>query len=157
MLIAIPQSLHNEHQALHDGLVALSRESGELGESARRVARLLAPHAEREEQFALPPLGLLAALARGELAADMAQVFIHTDWLRKNLDTMLAEHRMIVGALERLLAAARAADRGDVAELAEKLALHARLEEEVLYPAALLVGEYLRLRLGRVAYAAVTA
>jgi hypothetical protein len=30
--------------------------------------------------------------------------------------------------------------------LAQKLIQHARTEEDVLYPAALLVGEYLRLR-----------
>jgi hypothetical protein len=35
-----------------------------------------------------------------------------------------------------------------VAELAEKLALHARGEEEVYYPAAILVGELVRRRLG---------
>jgi hypothetical protein len=157
MPIAIPGSLRDEHVALHHSLVALGREPGELGESARLVSRLLAPHAEREEQFALPPLGLLGALARGEADEKMAPVFIHTDWMRKNYETMLAEHRMILAALERLLAAARAAGRDDVAGFAEKLAVHARLEEEVLYPASLLVGEYLRLRLGRLAYAATTA
>ena len=155
MPILVPESLRREHQALHDSLAALGREPGELGESARLVARLLAPHAGREEQFALPPLGLLPALARKELREDMAQVFAHTEWLRRNYETMLAEHRMILAALERLLAAARAADRAEVGELAEQLALHARLEEEVLYPAALLVGEFLRLRLGRAAFAAV--
>ena len=157
MAIAIPEPMHSEHAALHHFLVTVAREPGELGEAAQLVSRVLAPHAEREEQFALPPLGLLARLARGELDQDMAAAFIHTDWLRKNYETMLAEHRMILGALERLLAAARAAQRDDVAAFAEKLAVHARLEEEVLYPAALLVGEYLRLRPGRLAYAAATA
>ena len=149
MPLAIPRSLHSEHAALHELLLTLTREDGELGEAAQLVARLLAAHAEREEQFALPPLGLLVELAQDRLRSDMAQAFAHTDWLRKNYETMLAEHHMILGALERLLAAARAADRGDVAQFADKLATHARLEEEVLYPAALLVGEYLRLRLGR--------
>jgi hypothetical protein len=33
------------------------------------------------------------------------------------------------------------------ARFAEKLMLHAKTEEEVLYPAAILVGEYLKLKL----------
>lgn len=154
MPIAIPESLRNEHEALHHFLVAAGREPGELGESAQLLARLLAPHAEREEQFALPPLGLLVELARGEAREEMAQVFVHTEWLRKNYATMLGEHRMILAALERLLAAGRAAGRDDVAEFAEKLAVHAQMEEQVLYPAAILVGEYLRQRLGRAVHAA---
>jgi Hemerythrin HHE cation binding domain len=157
MTLTVPESLRSEHGALHAFLVGACREAGELGEAARLLARLMDAHAGREEQFALPPLGLLAALARGELRDDMAEAFIHTDWLRKNLDTMLAEHRVILAALERVLAAARAAARADVVAFAEKLAVHARLEEEVLYPAALLVGEVLRQKLGRLAYAAATA
>jgi hypothetical protein len=35
----------------------------------------------------------------------------------------------------------------DHARFAEKLALHAKTEEDVLYPAAILVGEYLKLKL----------
>ncbi|HEY3073721.1 MAG TPA: hypothetical protein VGJ74_00980 [Burkholderiales bacterium] len=49
--------------------------------------------------------------------------------------------------LHHFLAAARAAQRIDYVEFAEKLINHARMEEEVLYPAAIVVGEYLRLRL----------
>ena len=157
MEIKIPAPLHDEHGALHSFLVSAAREEGELGESARLLARLMEAHMQREEQFALPPLGLLGALSRGELREDMAEAFVHTDWLRKNLDTMLAEHRMIVAAVERLLAAARAAGRDEYVAFAEKLVVHARLEEEVLYPAAILVGDFLRIRLGRLAYASVTA
>jgi hemerythrin superfamily protein len=35
----------------------------------------------------------------------------------------------------------------DYVQFAEKLTLHAQTEEEVLYPAAILVGEYLKLQL----------
>ena len=42
------------------------------------------------------------------------------------------------------MAAAQAENRPEFARFAEKLILHARTEEEVLYPAAILVGEWLQ-------------
>ena len=50
--------------------------------------------------------------------------------------------------LDRLTEAAAAERRPEAARFAAGLKRHARTEEEVLYPAALLLGAYLRLRLG---------
>jgi hypothetical protein len=145
--VQVPVSLSVEHDELKHFLLAARNEPGRLGEEMRRVARLLEPHCRKEEAFALPPLGLLPRLARGEFNADMRQVLAHTDWLKNNLPTLAAEHRMITAAAGELLEAAREHQRIDCVEFAEKLINHARLEEEVVYPAAILVGEYLRLRL----------
>jgi hypothetical protein len=54
-----------------------------------------------------------------------------------------------VTALRRLISAAKREKKPEHARFAEKLMLHAKTEEEVLYPAAILIGEYLKLRLGR--------
>jgi hypothetical protein len=146
MKFDIPSSLRGEHRQLHDFLAAAGKEPGELGESARLVARLLEPHMHKEESFALPPLALLPQLARGKLSREMAEVFAYTDWLKAHLEDMLAEHRVIVAALERLIAAAREQGRVEYAEFAQKLVTHTRMEEQVMYPAAILVGEFLRLK-----------
>jgi hypothetical protein len=53
-----------------------------------------------------------------------------------------------VAALKKLSEAARAAGQNDVLSFAEKLTLHAQVEEQIMYPATLLLGEYLRLKLG---------
>jgi hypothetical protein len=147
MRIQMPRSLRLEHDDLAQFLAAASGERGRVGDEVRRVARLLEPHARKEEAFAMPPLGLLARLARGEVHPGMAEVLSHTDWLKNNLGRLAAEHRMLVAAAELLVEAARAAKRMDLVDFGERLINHARLEEEVLYPAAVLVGEYLRLRL----------
>jgi hypothetical protein len=39
------------------------------------------PHFVKEEEYALPPLGLLSALSKGELEAGMAEVLKMTDKL----------------------------------------------------------------------------
>jgi len=62
---------------------------------------------------------------------------------------MLREHRTIISKLKNLIATANREKKAEPARFAEKLMLHAKTEEKVLYPAAMLVGEYLSLRLGR--------
>lgn len=61
--------------------------------------------------------------------------------LKAELPAMLAEHKQIVGALERLSAAAREAKLAEYERSAEALELHAQSEERVLYLAEILVGE----------------
>lgn len=147
MTPGIPESLQREHEELHEALRHATHAPGPVGEAARVLASLMHPHFVKEDEIALPPLGLLQALARGDASEDMASVLALTDRLERELPGMLREHQDIVAALQRLLAAAETAGHAEVAEFARRLMLHARTEEEVMYPAALLVGRYVRLRL----------
>jgi hypothetical protein len=147
--IQIPEAMRVEHAELHESLVEATRAPGGVGEAAREVARILHPHFVREEQIALPPLGLLPELAQGVVTPEMAAVLPLTDSLRAELPQMLEEHRAIRAALENLATVARAENQLTYARLAEKIMLHAQTEEQVTYPAAILVGEIVRLRLGR--------
>jgi hypothetical protein len=145
-LPTIPGSLREEHAAIHTELMHATSVRGRVGVAARALAKLLQPHFEREEQIALPPLGLVAPLARGEPAQATRVVLAMTDSLRAELPRMLAEHDTIRVATRRLGEVARAAGNVRVARLAHELALHARTEEELLYPMAILVGDLVRLR-----------
>jgi hypothetical protein len=144
----IPESMRLEHAELHEALVEATTAPGTVGEAAREVARLLHPHFVREEQIALPPLGLLEALAQGVVTPEMAAVLPLIDSLEVELPQMLQERRAIRAALENLAAAVLAENQYEYARLAEKILLHAQAEEQVTYPAAILVGEVVRLRLG---------
>lgn len=143
----IPRSLREEHAALHARLVAATKAPGEVGESARAVAAVLDPHFAREEQIALPPLGLLPTLLEGGATPSMSAVLPLTDSLSAELPAMLAEHKAIGVAVERLARVAKRAGSREAARLAEDIRLHALTEEEVMYPAAVLVGELARARL----------
>ena len=59
---------------------------------------------------------------------------------------MLEEHEAIAAAARRLEDVARAEGNVPVEALAKALLLHARGEEELFYPAALLVGDLVRAR-----------
>ena len=154
MKFTIPQPLQHEHEALHERLRRATMAGGEVGEAAKALARLMHPHFVKEDQIALPPLGLLAALARGEWNPEMAEVLPLTEQFEAELPQMLAEHQTIVAALSQLREAAARAGRDDIVSFAEALVEHARTEEEVMYPAAVLVGQVVRQRLGRHAPAA---
>jgi hypothetical protein len=149
MNFEIPRPLKAEHDELHADLVEATKAGGRTGDAAKAVAQVLHPHFLKEEEYALPPLGLLVALSKGKLEAGMADVLKMTDRLKPELGTMLAEHKEIVGALRKLVDAATAEHKSDIVHFAEKLMLHAQTEEEVLYPAAILVGELVKSKLAK--------
>jgi hypothetical protein len=147
MEIDIPASLKTEHDQLHAELEKATRSGGRTAAAAKAVARLLHPHFLKEEEYALPPLGILQHLAKGFLKPDMREVLAMTENLRKHLPEMINEHKQIVFALEDLMKVAKEENKPDMALFAHKLMMHARSEEEVTYPTAILIGEYLKMKL----------
>jgi hypothetical protein len=147
--IKIPASLQAEHKEIHEELVRLTKAGGKTGEAAEAVAKALHAHFHKEEKLAMPPLGLLRILAEGPVRPEMAKVVELTDKLKKGLPAMLKEHKGIVGALRTLAEAGKQENKLHAQQFAEKLKQHAKSEEEVLYPAAILVGEYVKLKLNK--------
>jgi hypothetical protein len=107
------------------------------------------PHFVKEEEYALPPLGLLTPLSQGRFEVAMGDVLTMTEKLKAELPTMLAEHKQIVTGLGKLVEAAKAEHNTDIVRFAEKLILHAQTEEQVSYPTAILVGEFVKSKLGK--------
>ena len=69
MKFTIPTPLQQEHEALHDELRRATQAGGEVGEAAKTLARLMHPHFVKEDEIALPPLGLLAAVLAASAAS----------------------------------------------------------------------------------------
>jgi hemerythrin-like domain-containing protein len=72
-----------------------------------------------------------------------------TDRLKANLPRMLDEHKKIVAALDALDRAGTSERHPEAVEFAKHLREHAGTEEQVLYPAAILVGEYVNAKAPR--------
>ncbi|HET9251446.1 MAG TPA: hypothetical protein VFP58_04955, partial [Candidatus Eisenbacteria bacterium] len=83
----IPKSIQEEHEEIHAALVEATKAPGQVGAAARELANVLHPHFVREEEIALPPLGLLEPLATGKTipAETMKTVLAMTDLLRAEL------------------------------------------------------------------------
>lgn len=144
----IPSSLKLEHEKLHHMLSEAAKLPGNTGEAAKAVAQLMHPHFIKEEEFALPPLGLLQLLSEGNFSEDMKEVLPMTDKLKIELPQMLIEHQKIITALKMLTQYATAENHPDVVAFANELMMHAQTEEEVTYPTAILIGEYIKVKSG---------
>lgn len=146
--LAVPSAMKVEHQHLHHQLAAALASGGKTAEAAKAVEAALAPHFQEEEAYAMPPLGLLQNMARGQMPTDeqAAAAIAMADKLRANYQQMLDEHQQVVAALHRLAEAAKEENKPSQAEFAQALTLHAQNEEQVLYPATLVLGDYLKLK-----------
>lgn len=145
MKFTIPIPLKLEHEELHTQLANATKLGGRIAEAAKQVAKTLHPHFISEEEFAIPPLGILPLLAENKISSDMKEVLIMTNRLKAELPKMLEEHKMIVAALDNLIQIANEENNQYIVLFAERLKLHAKTEEEVTYPTAILIGEYVKL------------
>ena len=119
-------------------------DKGGVGDAARAIDSLLSSHFKHEEELALRPLGLLRGLGRDGSSADISSAIGMTVKIEQNLPQLLDEHRAILEASKRLGDAARRERKPQFLDVADRLWLHTRIAEEVLYPAAILLGEHLR-------------
>ena len=144
--LAVPASIVAELHELHELLNNAVNSGGKTAEAAKIVEHLLSTHFEKEEKYALPQLGLLQQLAAGENPVENQRAIELSDILKAELPKMLEEHREIVKAMNALSEAAKAENKADAVYFAQTLKAHALNEEEIMYPAAILVGEYLKLK-----------
>ena len=149
MKFDIPESMKVEHDELHAALVRLTRAGGRTGEAAKAVAKVLHAHFVKENEYALPPLGLLVPLSQGKFDPAMADVLKLTDKLAADMPAMLSEHGDIVSALKALTEAAAAENKSEGVQFASMLTAHAQMEEQVTYPTALLIGRFVKSKVAR--------
>ena len=143
--LATPSSIHEEHQHLHHQLDEALASGGETAVRARAVADVLLPHFKAEEEYAMPPLGLLTAIANDQplTSEQRSEAIQMARELRGHYEQMLQEHQQIHSALEALASAARQENKPNAVAFAETLMMHAQNEEQILYPTTLLIGKYL--------------
>ena len=146
--LAIPESLRARHQSFHAEFVAATQDPGKVGDAARSIETLATTHFARATD-AFPPLGLLPRLAAGEMTPEMGDVVANAEDLRARLPQIRREHHELVVGLQRLAQAADDEGKPDARRFAEALILHIQEEEEILYPAVLLIGDHVKTQLAR--------
>ena len=74
---------------------------------------------------------------------EVEEIQLMTYRMEAELPRMLEDHRLILSALQGLAETAGGDGGARLARFAERFALHARAEEEVHFPAVMLLGEAL--------------
>lgn len=105
-------------------------------------------HFKEEEDFVLPTLGLLPLLASGKLPEQINEVIVSTEKLKSKLSHLSLEHQLIKAYMDELMQAATNENHLELIEFEKELQKHANSEEEVFFPAAILIAEYLKLKSG---------
>ncbi len=146
MPLRIPEAMNEEHEELHNELRKATRMPGAVGKAAKHVAEVLHPHFERENELALTVIGIARELAEERDSPDFPKALELCEQFKVEYERMLNEHVEIVKALSELEKAAKKAKKASVLEFARKLKMHATIEEDLTYPAVLMVGRLLKQR-----------
>ncbi len=143
----IPGSLKTEHEGLYEELNRAARIGGKVGDAAMLAFKTLQSHMRKEEEIAFPPLDLLEPLASKKVTTELTGVLKLSDELRKELPGLIYQHDEMRKALQKMNDEAMREEKHEYASLAKRLLQHMMMEEQIFYPAAIMVGEYVRLSL----------
>ncbi len=136
-----PASIERTHQELLGLMVAAQHLQGKTGALATKLARNLQPHLDREDEYALPLLGLLRTLVKGKLnLSEAKRASTLYARLREEYPRMTRERQELAKLIEQLKKVSSEEGHPTATRFAEKLEQHAQAEEELLYPAAFLAG-----------------
>lgn len=139
-----PQALLRGHKILFNDLGDIVSLGGDIGENAKLLADIARPHFKKEEEYALPPLSLLSALSEGNWEIESQAAVEMAERLHVKLLEMKNEHGTIRKILKKLNDIAENINNEKVKQFTNDLELHIEVEEQVLYPATIFVGEYLK-------------
>lgn len=69
----IPNTMREEHEELHSELRKATKMPGPVGKAAKNVAEVLHPHFEKENELALPIIGITRELGEGKSSEDFTK------------------------------------------------------------------------------------
>lgn len=141
----VPSVLKKEHDQFLEKLARIASLQDSTGRAAKKLYELMEYHFKGEEDYVLPPLGLLPVLAMGKIPEQSEKVIQLTERFRSNSAKMIAEHQMIKTYLGEMMLAGAKENHLEIAGFDQELQKHAASEEEVFFPTAILIGEYLKL------------
>lgn len=145
----VPSSIKKEHENLLDQIHRITLFQDSAGLAAIKLNDLMQHHFKEEEDFALRPLGLLYLLASGKIPEQSNEIILLTDKLPSQLTHLNVEHQLIKAFMDELRQADTNGSHPEIIEFEKELQKHANNEEEVFFPAAILIGEYLKLKVTR--------
>lgn len=119
--LSSPSSIKAEHKELHADLARVVASGGKTGAIAKEVENFLHPHFINEEEFAMPPLGLLASVSAGKMPSDADAAIKMTERLKTEMSAILVEHQKIGAVLQRLRTAAKEEGKLGAARFADHL------------------------------------
>ena len=142
----VPSSLKKTHSELLQQLHQFTLIKDSSVKVALKLEELMLHHFLEEEDYILPTLGLLPSLAKGQLPESPTEIIMLSEKAKSQMDHMSAEHQLIKAYIEELKQASKEENQPAIIAFEKEVSKHAISEEEVYFPAAIMVGEYLKLK-----------
>lgn len=98
----IPDAICHGHEVLVAELNDVIIIGGKVGEKAKLLADTMESHFKKEEEYALPPLGLLVALSEGSWEINSQEAIKMADNLQKSMEEVKQEHKAIAKVMNEL-------------------------------------------------------
>ena len=148
--LQVPQSIRVQHQQIISRLEHFAESKDkESAAAAQKAVAFLKEHYAKEEQFVLPPLGLLPRIAKGETSKDMEPAIAMADRTKSALADFTNDHIKITSLMNDLIAVGKKKKDDDLVRLATRVATQSLNDIEVNQPTTILIGDYLRQRFSR--------
>ena len=142
----VPSSIKKTHAYLLEQIHKMTLYKDSSGRVALKLEEIMQHHFKEEEDFILPPLGLLPLLAKGQIPEQRKDIILLSEKVKSLLNHMSVEHQLIDAYIEELKQASNKESQKEIIEFQNEVIQHATSEEEVFFPASILVGEYLKLK-----------
>ena len=139
-----PKSITHGHINLCEELETIIKNGGQIAEQTKILEKIMMEHFVKEEKFALPPLGLLVALSEGNWKIDEQTTINMAEVLSANLDELKEDHKNISKLVEKIKILADKENDVDAKRFVNNITVHVELEDQVLYPTVILIGNYLK-------------
>jgi hypothetical protein len=142
----IPGAIKEEYEDLYERLNAAARVRGEIGRTAMAAFRHMQSHYLKDQEYALPPLKLLPTVAADNVTGEIDQIQTMCNRLKRQLPSLIEENDTIIGELGQLADAAAKEEKPEYRDLARHFIQFLEREKHILYPASVLMGEYIRVK-----------
>ncbi len=134
------KALKEEHEELMHNLRSIKLQ-GDAGRLFRDMMHILEAHFQAEEETVMPLLGAVKDLAEETFPKQESQLVDAFTKLKGTYEKMLSEHSRIRDLANRMIEDKSAKK---AVSLLHDLLHHAAMEEEILYPTALLAGRLIK-------------
>jgi hypothetical protein len=155
--LGVPQSLTWEPETVVVELSRLAARGGAVGAAAEKALPIVKAHFAKEVEFVFPPLGILPDLAKGQIAPEMKAAVAMGERAKAAEQELWNEHAQITSLMNDIVAAGRAANDEELVNFATGVAAHSLNEMEVLFPAAIVIGEYLQAKMPETQQRSITS
>lgn len=138
-----PGVLIKQHEYLLAKAKSLSANKDSI---ALKLYEVLEYHFSEEEQYVFPVLGILPVLAAGNMPEESDAIIGLTVRFKSNSAKLLAEHQVIRTLIEEYKLRFKTQNDIGFNEFEQELTEHANAEEEIYFPATVVIGDYLKLK-----------